>query len=67
MEQTSKELLEDESVIMLTTEQVCSILNMGKTTVYKLLRSGDIPGTRRIGKSFRVRKKDIVDFLEGKS
>ena len=47
---------------VLTVEQVAQILNIGINAAYRLVSSQEI-GYRRIGKSIRVPKVCVVDYL----
>lgn len=47
---------------VLTVEQVAQILNIGINAAYRLVNSQEI-GYRRIGKSIRVPKVCVVDYL----
>tara|TARA_R100000306_G_C4355781_1_gene132634 strand:- start:445 stop:651 length:207 start_codon:yes stop_codon:yes gene_type:complete len=62
-----EELYDDDSSLMLDRETVGKILNIVDSTVYKLLRAGEIPGSVKVGGQWFVYKKGLRDFLEGKS
>ena len=47
---------------VLSTDDLCEILTIGRKTVYQLLRTGEIPA-RRIGREYRVRKDVLIDYL----
>lgn len=47
---------------VLTVEQVAQILHIGINAAYRLVNSQEI-GYRRIGKSIRVPKVCVVDYL----
>ena len=47
---------------VLTVEQVAQVLNIGINAAYRLVNSQEI-GYRRIGKSIRVPKVCVVDYL----
>ena len=47
---------------VLTVEQVAQILNIGINAAYRLVNSQEI-GCRKIGKSIRVPKVCVVDYL----
>ena len=47
---------------VLTVEQVAQILNIGINAAYRLVNSQEI-GYRKIGKSIRVPKVCVVDYL----
>lgn len=51
----------DES--MLTAKEVAELLRTGLLTVYKLIKEGKIPAYK-IGRQWRVKKKDLVQYIE---
>ena len=55
---------------MLSIEDVCEILSVGKSTLYQMLSSGEITGAFRIGKVWKIPRKAISDYvikrMEGK-
>jgi excisionase family DNA binding protein len=50
-------------VQLLSIAQLCQELGMGKTWVYRRLRSGEIPSVR-LGRSVKVRRQDLDEYLE---
>ncbi len=50
---------------LMTVEQVAAYLQLNKLTVYKFVRSGELPAAR-LGRSFRVRRADVDAFLEAR-
>ena len=48
--------------LLLTPEDVASILQIGRTRVYALLNSEDLRSFK-IGKSRRIRRVDLDDFI----
>src|SRR3989304_3070088 len=48
---------------LMTVEQVAAYLQLNKLTVYKFIRSGELQALR-LGRSFRVRRADVDEFLE---
>ena len=46
-----------------TVENLMEYLSVGRTTAYKLLRSGKIK-TLKIGKLYRIPKKAIDDYVD---
>ena len=48
---------------MLTLDDVCEILTVGKSTLYQMLSSGEIPGAFRIGKVWKIPRKAISDYV----
>lgn len=50
---------------LLLLEDICPILHVGKTTVYKLIQSGQLPA-QKIGGKWQISEDDLNDYLEGK-
>jgi len=48
---------------ILTVPEVCVILSICATKVYRLLNSGELKGFR-CNKSWRVRKADLIKFVD---
>jgi len=48
---------------LLTVNDVCHATKLGRTTVYALVRSGELPVVR-IGRSVRVRRETLDRWLE---
>jgi excisionase family DNA binding protein len=48
---------------LLAIPDVCQELGMGKTWVYRRLRSGEIPSVK-LGRSIKVRRVDLEEYLE---
>lgn len=46
----------------LTAAEVASLLRVSTMTVYRLIRSGELPAVR-VGKSYRVREDDVDRYL----
>ena len=51
---------------ILTVIEVAQFLRVPKSTVYKLARVGDLPASR-IGKHWRFLRRDIHDWMHGRS
>jgi excisionase family DNA binding protein len=49
-------------VQLLSIPQVCQELKMGKSWVYRRLRSGEIPSVK-LGRTIRVRRDDLEEYL----
>jgi excisionase family DNA binding protein len=54
---------EQRGVQLLSIAQLCQELGMGKTWVYRRLRSGEIPSVR-LGRSIKVRRDELDEYLE---
>lgn len=47
---------------VLTVDEVCSALSLGRNSVYDLLHSGEIKSIR-IGKKYLIPKVYLIDFI----
>jgi excisionase family DNA binding protein len=52
-------------VQLLSIPQLCQELGMGKSWIYRRLRSGEIPSVR-LGRSIKVKREDIEEYLESR-
>src|SRR5215216_6719930 len=50
-------------VQLLSIPQLCQELGMGKSWIYRRLRSGEIPSVR-LGRSLKVRRDELEQYLE---
>ena len=48
---------------ILTVEELCEVLRIGKNTAYKLLKSDEIKSIK-IGKIYKIPKKSVRKYLE---
>jgi excisionase family DNA binding protein len=61
--QEEEEKGQRSGVQLLSIPQLCRELDMGKSWVYRRLRSGEIPSVR-LGRSIKVRRQDLEEYLE---
>ena len=54
---------ERHGVRLLSIAQLCQEIGMGKSWVYRRLRSGEIPSIK-LGRSIKVRSDDLEEYLE---
>ena len=54
---------ERDSLQLLSVQEVCQQLGMGKSWVYRRLRSGEIPSVK-LGRSIKVMRADLETYLE---
>ena len=54
---------EQRGVQLLSIPQLCQELGMGKSWIYRRLRSGEIPSIR-LGRSIKVRRDELEDYLQ---
>lgn len=48
---------------LLTVAEVADLLRVSTMTVYRLIRSGELPAVR-VGRNYRVRRRDLDSYLE---
>jgi excisionase family DNA binding protein len=51
---------------LLTVAEVSSVMRVSNMTVYRLIKSGELPAVR-VGKNYRIREHDLERFLEERS
>ena len=49
---------------ILTVEEVCEILRVGKRSVYEMIRKGELPA-RKMGRVHRISKKGLIAYVGG--
>jgi len=47
---------------VLNVKQLCEVLDIGKNTAYKLLKSGNIKALR-IGAVYKIPKREVIKYL----
>jgi len=52
-----------ELASFLTTEEVLSYLKVNPRTIYRLIRTGELPAVR-VGRQWRFRRNDLKDWIE---
>ena len=62
-EQGADRELNMEQPILLTVEQVCRIINLGRSKTYELIAANLIPSIS-IGRSRRVLREDLMTWIE---
>ena len=55
--------LERKGLELLSIPEVCQELGMGKSWVYRKLKSGEIPSVK-LGRNIKVRRGDLEGYLE---
>ncbi len=51
-----------DDVVFLTVAGVATVMRVSKMTVYRLVRSGDLPAIR-VGRSFRIPEQAVHEYL----
>jgi excisionase family DNA binding protein len=50
---------------LLSIPELCQELGMGKSWVYRRIRSGEIPSVK-LGRSIKVKRRDLEEYLESR-
>ena len=59
----SRDVEEDESPAILTVDELAALLRVERKTVYAAITRGDIPGVRRVGRSIRISRDAVLNWL----
>jgi excisionase family DNA binding protein len=51
---------------LFTVSEVASVMRVSNMTVYRLIKSGELPALR-VGKGYRIFETDLEAFLQGRS
>ena len=51
---------------LLTVSEVANAMRVSNMTVYRLIKSGELPAVR-VGKNYRLRETDLERFLDERS
>ena len=52
----------DEIPLVLSVDDLCEILSIGKNSAYALIKSGDLSCVR-IGRNIRIPRTDLIEYL----
>jgi excisionase family DNA binding protein len=52
--------------VLLTVAEVAGAMRVSNMTVYRLIKSGELPAVR-VGKNYRLRESDLERFLQERS
>ena len=55
-----------EKVELLTVEQLCQLLQIGKNSAYKLLQTGKIKSFK-LGRSWKIPHNSVTDYVKQQS
>ena len=51
---------------LLTVAEVASVMRVSNMTVYRLIKSGQLPALK-VGKNYRIRESDVDQYLTDRS
>lgn len=60
-------MLQNYSQELVTIDDLCQSLNIGKNTAYSLLNSGELQGAFRIGRIWKIPKDVLINYISRKS
>ncbi len=63
--QTSEQPPDGQVLPLLSIDEVCQALGMGKSWTYRRIKSGEIPSVK-LGRSIKVRREDLEGYLESR-
>ncbi len=52
-----------EQIELLTVEQLCKVLQIGKNTAYKLIQTGEVKGFR-VGRSWKILRDSVIEYIK---
>jgi excisionase family DNA binding protein len=55
----------DRKSKLLSMQEVCEALGMGKSWTYRRIKSGEIPSVK-LGRSIKVKREDLAEYLESR-
>ncbi len=55
----------DKKIDVLTVDEVAKLLKLSKITIYRLIKTGEIPAYK-VGASWRINKEDLEAYIESK-
>jgi excisionase family DNA binding protein len=55
-----------EGDLLLTVREVAATMRVSTMTVYRLIKSGQLPAIR-VGKNYRIRESDVGKYLSERS
>ena len=63
--QTSEQPADGQVLQLMSIDEVCRALGMGKSWTYRKLKSGEIPSVK-LGRSIKVKREDLEEYLESR-
>lgn len=55
----------DKPSDVLTADEAADYLRVSRKTLYRLVTAGKVPG-QKVGRAWRFRREDLVDFLKAR-
>lgn len=57
----------DESNVAMTVKEAAQYLGVSKELIYKLIKAGDFAPVLRVGRSIRIQKPKLMEWIEEQS
>jgi excisionase family DNA binding protein len=54
---------EDAAPAVLTVDELAALLRVDRKTIYALVRRGELPGVRRLGRTVRIHRGTVLAWL----
>ncbi len=54
---------DDDDRDVMTVEELAALLRVNRKTAYEAISLGTIPGVRRVGRSIRISREAVVNWL----
>jgi excisionase family DNA binding protein len=64
-EESQQRPQERRGLELLSIPELCQELGMGKSWIYRRIRSGEIPSVK-LGRSIKVKRSDLEEYLESR-
>ncbi len=55
----------EKKIDVLTVDEVANLLKLSKITIYRLIKTGEIPAYK-VGASWRVNREDLEAYIESR-
>lgn len=53
----------DDLAPVLTVDEVADLLRVDRKSIYEVIRRGELPGVRRLGRSIRVHRDTVLRWI----
>ena len=53
--------------MVMTVDEVASMLRLNRKTVYEMISKGQIPGVVRTGRKIRISRQAVLNWIDGQS
>lgn len=50
-----------------TVDELAALMRVDRKTLYQAIERGEVPGVMRLGRTLRIRRRVVADWLDGKA